>query len=132
MRGRFMITAKIGCAIVAGLALAAHAQSQCPSSDAVYANMYDRERERHGDRMTILKNARDQILAEQHVAYNNCPRGDNDCRRAVREKFAPRLAEVKNEETLENSRHRQEERKIGQFRRDCKLDERVERRSKPR
>jgi hypothetical protein len=49
--------------------------------------------------------------------------------RSVREFFAPRLTEVKNKETRENFYHRQVERKIGQITRDCKLYERMERRS---
>jgi hypothetical protein len=120
----------ISLALVAGLAIAAYAQDKCPSA-ADFQNAYDEERVRHGGEMTTLKNARDQLLAEQRVAQNNCPRGDNNCLRSVRESFAPKLAEVKNKETLENSYHSQVERKMGQMKRDCKLYDRIERRSKP-
>jgi hypothetical protein len=128
MRGRLMIVAEVSLALVAGLVVAVYAQSKCPSAAEVQ-NASDDERVRHDDTMTSLKNERDQLLAEQDVAYRKCPRGDNNCLRSVRESFAPRLTEVKNKETLENSYHRQVERKIGQIKRDCKLYERIERRS---
>ena len=120
----------VSLALVAGLTIAAYAQDKCPSA-VDFQNAYDEERVRHGDEMTTLKNAKEQLLAEQRVAQNNCPRGDNNCLRSVRESFAPKLAEVKNKETLENSYHSQVERKMGQMKRDCKLYDRIERRSKP-
>ena len=80
--------------------------------------------------MTSLKNEKDQIEAERQVAYNKCPRGDNACRRHVRETFAPPLTDIKNKETIENSRHRQEERTLGQVKRDCKLYDRMDKRTK--
>ena len=115
--------------LVAGLAIGAYAQEKCPSA-AEFQNAYDDERIRHDSTMTGYKNERDQLLAEQRVAQNNCPRGDNNCLRSVRESFAPKLAEVRNKETLENSYHRQVDRKLGQIKRDCKLYGRMERRGK--
>lgn len=82
---------------------------------------------RHEDNTTAIKNEKDQLLSEQQVAHNNCPRGDNACHRRVREAFAPKLAAMKNKETMENSRHRQHERKLGQAERDCKLWKRIDR-----
>ena len=80
--------------------------------------------------MISLKNNEDQILAERAVAYNNCPRSDKTCSRRVREDFEPKLKEIKNQRILENSRPRQEERFLGQVKRDCKLYDRMERRTK--
>ena len=129
MRRRLVLTARVGLAIVAGLAIAAHAQSRCPADAAAWQNMYDAERVRHGDAMTALRNTRDQIQAEQQVALSKC-RNDSSCVKSVRETFRPRLDEIKSKETLENSRHRQEERTLGQIKRDCKLYDRMDRRTR--
>ena len=139
MRRRFVIALKlalvmvagivVGGVMVTGMAIAAHAQGKCPADAAAWQNMYDDERVRHGDAMIALKNTRDQIQAEQQVALNNC-RNDKGCIEKVRATYRPKLDDIKNKETLENSRHRQEERTLGQVKRDCKLYEKMERRTK--
>jgi hypothetical protein len=118
-----------GAVLLASVAGAA-AQHNCRTDADAWRNLYEAEGIRHQNVMTQLKNWKDSVLAEQHVAHNNCARGDNACHRTVRETFAPRLKEIRNNETLENSRHRQEERILGQVRRECRFDDRVEQRKK--
>jgi hypothetical protein len=127
---RPVVAGLLGAALVLASVAGAAAQHNCRTEADAWRNLYEAERIRHQNLLTQLKNQKDQILAEQHVAHNNCARGDNACHRNVRETFAPRLTAIRNNETLENSRHRQEERILGQVRRECRFDDRVEQRKK--
>ena len=71
-------------------------------------NLHDEERIRHENVMTMLKTKKDK------------------------EAFAPRFTEVKNDELVENNKHREKERNLGQLKRDCAIEERMERRTQPR
>ena len=125
---RRVVARLLGAALLVASAAGAAAQPKCPSDANRLKNLNDEERIRHQGVMTELKVKRDFYLSEQQIAHNNCPRGDNACHRKVREDFAPKFTEVKNDEIRENFKHREQERILGQLKRDCAIEERMERR----
>jgi hypothetical protein len=129
---RRVVVGLLGVALVVASAAGAAAQHDCRTDAHKIANMRDEERIRHQNAMTMLKTKKDTYQTQEQMAHNNCPRGDNECHRKVKESFAKAYTEVKNEELVENNKHREIERNLGQLKRDCAIEERMERRKRQR